>query len=80
MHRKKPPPPPLSLFFIPVSPIQRHHLIMSSDPLDVVQQYIEKNKEALSQISFGGGEIYRKSTLLVSHSLTIVAFSKGFLK
>ncbi|KAG7355793.1 FUN14 family protein [Nitzschia inconspicua] len=26
----------------------------SSDPVDVVKQYIEKNKDALSQISFGG--------------------------
>jgi hypothetical protein len=28
----------------------------STDPVDVVQKYIEKNKDALSQISFGGGK------------------------
>ena len=27
----------------------------SKDPADVVQQFIEKNKDALSEISFGGG-------------------------
>ena len=25
------------------------------DPADVLQQFIEKNKDAISQVSFGGG-------------------------
>jgi len=29
----------------------------NKDPADVVQQFIEKNKNALSEISFGGGTI-----------------------
>jgi hypothetical protein len=28
------------------------------DPMDVVQKYIEANKPALSQISFGGGTFF----------------------
>jgi hypothetical protein len=29
---------------------------MDKDPVDAVQKYIEANKDAISQISFGGGQ------------------------
>jgi hypothetical protein len=38
----------------------------SSDPVDAVQKYIETNKDALSQISFGGGKKVIKCEIFVA--------------
>jgi hypothetical protein len=50
------------------SPLRKHYLatMSSSDPVDAVQKYIETNKDALSQISFGGGKKVIKSEIFVA--------------
>ena len=35
----------------------------NKDPLDIVQQFIDKNKDSFGQIGFGGGALYAFVTL-----------------